>query len=143
MYCRLTNGVLVDLSAGKYRNCSEISVSYAGAKKATVQLSNGSNFFTLPTSLGIEMLNTSGIQISGYGIVNGTMVASITKDGVVKMTNAASKSATSNLTFFGSSSSKCGGWKYFLADCPKGNMLCSGMSGAWVPAITVCSQSLF
>jgi len=37
----------------------------------------------------------------------------------------------------------CGGWKYFMADCPKGNMLCSGMSGAWVPAITVCAQRLF
>lgn len=37
----------------------------------------------------------------------------------------------------------CGGWRYFLADCPKGNMLCSGMSGAWVPAITVCAQGLY
>ena len=37
----------------------------------------------------------------------------------------------------------CGGWKYFLADCPKGNMLCSSMSGAFLPAITVCGQRLF
>lgn len=37
----------------------------------------------------------------------------------------------------------CGGWKYFLADCPKTNQLCSGMSGAWVAAATVCSQRLF
>lgn len=37
----------------------------------------------------------------------------------------------------------CGGWKYFMADCPKGNMLCSGMSGAWVAAVTVCGQRLF
>ena len=143
MYCRLANGVLVDLSAGKYKNCSEITVSYTGAKQATVQLSNGSKVFSLPSSLGIEMLNTSKIGVSGYGIADGAMVASITKDGIVTMTKAATKSATSNLTFVGLSSSKCGGWKYFLADCPKGNMLCSGMSGAWVPATTVCGQSLF
>lgn len=37
----------------------------------------------------------------------------------------------------------CGGWKYFLANCPKGNSLCSGMSGAWVAATTVCSQRLY
>lgn len=37
----------------------------------------------------------------------------------------------------------CGGWKYFLADCPRTNQMCSGMSGAWLPASTVCSQRLF
>lgn len=37
----------------------------------------------------------------------------------------------------------CGGWKYFLASCPKGNMMCSGMSGGWVAAVTVCGQRLF
>lgn len=37
----------------------------------------------------------------------------------------------------------CGGWKYFLADCPKTNQLCSAMSGAWVAASTICSQRLF
>ena len=37
----------------------------------------------------------------------------------------------------------CGGWKYFLADCPKGNMMCSGMSGAWVAATTVCQMRLY
>lgn len=37
----------------------------------------------------------------------------------------------------------CGGWRYFLANCPKGNMMCSGMSGAWVAATTVCRQRLF
>ena len=43
----------------------------------------------------------------------------------------------------GTTSAKCGGWKFFLANCPKGNMMCSGMSGAWVPAVTVCVQQLF
>ena len=37
----------------------------------------------------------------------------------------------------------CGGWKYFLADCPRLNQLCSGKSGAWLPAITICGQRLF
>ncbi len=37
----------------------------------------------------------------------------------------------------------CGGWKYFMADCRKPNMMCSGMSGAWVAAATVCSQRLY
>lgn len=37
----------------------------------------------------------------------------------------------------------CGGWRYFLADCPKNNMMCSGMSGAWLPASTVCAQRLY
>ena len=37
----------------------------------------------------------------------------------------------------------CGGWKYFLADCPKNNQLCSGLSGAWVAASTVCAQRLY
>jgi hypothetical protein len=30
-----------------------------------------------------------------------------------------------------------------MANCPKGNMMCSGMSGAWVPAVTVCGQRLY
>jgi len=37
----------------------------------------------------------------------------------------------------------CSKWKYFVANCPKGNMMCSGMSGAYVPAVTVCGQKLF
>lgn len=37
----------------------------------------------------------------------------------------------------------CGGWKYFLADCPRTNQLCSALSGAWVAAATVCSQRLY
>ncbi len=37
----------------------------------------------------------------------------------------------------------CGGWKYFLADCRKPNMMCSGLSGGWVAAATVCSQRLY
>lgn len=69
MYCRRSDGVLIDLSAGKYRNCS-----------------------------GRSVVSTSSI---------------------------------------------CGGWKYFLANCPRTNMMCSGLSGAWVPAITVCAQSLY
>jgi hypothetical protein len=30
-----------------------------------------------------------------------------------------------------------------MADCPRNNQMCSGMSGAWVSASTVCSQRLF
>jgi len=37
----------------------------------------------------------------------------------------------------------CSKWTYFFADCPKNNMMCSGMSGGYVPAITVCNQRLF
>lgn len=37
----------------------------------------------------------------------------------------------------------CGGWKYFMADCHKPNMMCSGMSGAWVSSVTVCGQRLY
>jgi hypothetical protein len=37
----------------------------------------------------------------------------------------------------------CSKWSYFMANCPKGNMMCSGMSGAYVPAVTVCGQKLF
>jgi hypothetical protein len=36
----------------------------------------------------------------------------------------------------------CSKWKYFMADCPKNNMMCSGMSGAYLPAITICNQRL-
>ncbi len=43
----------------------------------------------------------------------------------------------------GQVSAKCGGWKYFYANCPKTNYLCSATSGAWVPAVTVCAQQLF
>lgn len=39
--------------------------------------------------------------------------------------------------------SKCGGWKFFLANCPKTNMMCSSLSGAWVAAVTVCNQQLY
>lgn len=37
----------------------------------------------------------------------------------------------------------CGGWKYFMANCPKTNQLCSARSGAWLPAITICAQRMF
>jgi len=33
-------------------------------------------------------------------------------------------------------------WKEFNANCPKINQLCSGKSKAFVPAITVCTQTL-
>jgi uncharacterized delta-60 repeat protein len=36
----------------------------------------------------------------------------------------------------------CSKWKYFMADCPKNNRMCSGMSGAYLPAITICNQRL-
>jgi phage FluMu protein Com len=34
-------------------------------------------------------------------------------------------------------------WRYFMAQCPKINQLCSGVSGGYVSAITVCQLSLF
>jgi hypothetical protein len=37
----------------------------------------------------------------------------------------------------------CVKWKYAYANCPKGNMMCSGISGGYVPAITVCNQKLY
>ena len=37
----------------------------------------------------------------------------------------------------------CATWRYFLVNCPKVNQQCSALSGAYVPAITVCNQSLF
>ncbi len=43
----------------------------------------------------------------------------------------------------GQVSAKCGGWKYFYSNCPKTNVLCSALSGAWVAAITVCRQQLY
>jgi len=43
----------------------------------------------------------------------------------------------------GQKSAKCGGWKYFYANCPKTNFMCSALSGAWVSAITVCRQQLY
>ena len=33
--------------------------------------------------------------------------------------------------------------RFFLANCPKSNQLCSQFSGAWVAAATVCNQRLF
>ena len=40
----------------------------------------------------------------------------------------------------------CSKWKFFTAQCTKSQQAlgqCSGTSGAWVPAITVCNQRLF
>jgi hypothetical protein len=51
--------------------------------------------------------------------------------------------ANGSMNGAGQVSSKCGGWKFFYANCPKTNTQCSGLSGAWVPAITVCQQQLF
>jgi len=34
-------------------------------------------------------------------------------------------------------------WRLFYANCPKLNQLCSAKRGAYVPAITVCTQRLF
>lgn len=33
--------------------------------------------------------------------------------------------------------------RFFLANCPRVNQLCSQFSGAWVAAATVCNQRLF
>ena len=43
----------------------------------------------------------------------------------------------------GQVSAKCGGWKYFYANCSKTNVLCSALSGGWVAAATVCRQQLY
>lgn len=37
----------------------------------------------------------------------------------------------------------CGGWKFFYADCRRNNMMCSGLSGAWLSVVTVCAQRLY
>lgn len=37
----------------------------------------------------------------------------------------------------------CATWRKFRVNCPKVNFLCSNLSEAWVPAITVCNQRLF
>lgn len=34
-------------------------------------------------------------------------------------------------------------WRFFYPRCPKINFLCNAQRGAYVPAITVCIQSLF
>lgn len=37
-------------------------------------------------------------------------------------------------------------WKYFTASCSRVQQalgICSGISGAWVPAVTVCNLRLF
>lgn len=37
-------------------------------------------------------------------------------------------------------------WKFFTAQCTRNQQslgICSGVSGAWVPAITVCTLRLF
>jgi hypothetical protein len=34
-------------------------------------------------------------------------------------------------------------WRYFYANCPKVNQLCSGISGGYVAASTVCRQQLY
>jgi len=34
-------------------------------------------------------------------------------------------------------------WRYFYANCPATNRLCSGSSGAYVAAITICTQRLW
>lgn len=37
----------------------------------------------------------------------------------------------------------CTTWRFFKVSCPKINRLCSSLSGAYVPAITVCRQKLY
>lgn len=36
----------------------------------------------------------------------------------------------------------CSTWRFFRVNCAKINQQCSNLSGAWVPAITVCGQKL-
>lgn len=43
----------------------------------------------------------------------------------------------------GQRTSKCGGWRFFYANCPRTNFLCSAVSGAWVAAVTTCRQQLY
>lgn len=38
---------------------------------------------------------------------------------------------------------ECIKWRFFYPDCPRLNLLCNPLSGAWVPAVTVCDQRLF
>lgn len=37
----------------------------------------------------------------------------------------------------------CATWRKFKVSCPKINSLCSSLSEAYLPAITVCNQRLF
>ena len=34
-------------------------------------------------------------------------------------------------------------WRFFYANCPKGNQLCSGTRGAYVSPVILCRQSIF
>jgi len=34
-------------------------------------------------------------------------------------------------------------WRLFYPQCPKINFLCNPIAGAYVPAVTVCSQNLW
>jgi hypothetical protein len=36
----------------------------------------------------------------------------------------------------------CATWRRFKVSCPKVNSMCSSLSEAWLPAITVCNQRL-
>lgn len=37
----------------------------------------------------------------------------------------------------------CAKWRKFRVSCPKINQLCSNMSEAFLPSITVCNQGLY
>lgn len=53
---------------------------------------------------------------------------------------------TGKVCKIGTSSCTCAQWKYFTAQCTRIQQalgICSGMSGAYVPAVTVCNQRLF
>lgn len=48
-----------------------------------------------------------------------------------------------NLDDEGAKVFSCVTWRYFRVSCPKLNQQCSSLSGAFLPAITVCTQKLF
>ncbi len=37
----------------------------------------------------------------------------------------------------------CAKWRLFYPNCPAGNSSCNPLGGAWVAAVTVCTQRLF
>lgn len=86
-------------------------------------------------------LNGESWTYMGYGSVYGAVEEVFTTCG-----NQGCGQLTGKVCRLNDDSCTCAQWKYYTAQCTRIQQalgICSGMSGAYVPAITICNQRLF
>jgi hypothetical protein len=75
-----------------------------------------------------------------------TVLAKKFLDTITENSTNCNQTCSTGLKCLTNSTCSCRKWRYFYSGCNRRQQvlgICSGMSGAYVPAITVCNQRLF